>query len=62
MWSNRFSNKLEECIHLVLALMLSNVYEYQKHELLDNYGNDTLEQAYNIVLTDYKQIIERITK
>lgn len=62
MWSSRFANKLEECIHLILALMISNVYNSQKHELLDNYGEDTVEEAYNIVLTDYKQIIERITK
>lgn len=62
MWSSRFANKLEECIHLILALMISNVYNSQKHELLDNYGEDTVEEAYNIVLTDYKQIIERIIK
>lgn len=59
-WSSRFDSKLDECIHLILALLLSDVYGIQKCELLDNYGEKTVEKAYSVVINDYKTLLERI--
>ena len=58
-WSCRFSSDMDECVHLILALILSENYEAQRHELVARYGNVTTAKAYNIVMNDYKTLITR---
>lgn len=59
-WSNRFNTQLDECVHLVLALYISNVYNMQKIELIDNYGEETVLEAVRLVESDYSSILSRL--
>lgn len=59
-FGDRFMSKLDECIHVLLAVFIADVYEMQKLELIDNYGEDIIEQAYSVIVSDYSQIINRL--
>lgn len=56
---NRFKSVLDECMHIIVGLLLSNIYELQKSELIDSYGPDVVEEAYNAVTNDYKMLFVR---
>lgn len=60
MLGGRFMSVLDECIHVLLAVYIADIYEIQKVELIDNYGIDIIEQACEIVLRDYEQVIQRL--
>lgn len=57
---DRFTSKLDECVHILIAVYMADVYDAQILDLIDNYGVDLIEQACSIVLTDYKLLLERI--
>lgn len=59
-WSSRFNSSLDECVHLVLGLMLSDILETQKSELVDSYGMKTTEDAIRIVKNDYASLLSRL--
>lgn len=59
-WSSRFNTQLDECVHLVLALYISDVYHMQKLELIDNYGEETVLEAVRQVEQDYSSILVRL--
>lgn len=59
-WSSRFNTTLDECVHLVLALHISDVYNMHKIELIDNYGEETVLEAVQIVEHDYSSILKRL--
>lgn len=56
---NRFKSVLDECMHIIVGLLLSDIYELQKSELIDSYGPDVVEEAYNAVTNDYKMLFAR---
>lgn len=59
-WSSRFNSRLDECVHLVLGLMLSDALETQKSELIDSFGLNTTEDAIKIVKNDYASLLSRL--
>lgn len=56
---NRFSTPLEECEHITLGLLISDVYEEQKQELINNYGSDVVEKAYENIVNNYSSLLAR---
>lgn len=57
---DRFTSRLDECVHILIAVYMADVYDTQILDLIDSYGIDLIEQACNIVLNDYKLLLERI--
>lgn len=59
-WCNRFNSRLDECVHLVLALYLSELFDEQRIELIDNYGNDLLMEAVHVIDSQYGDLVRRL--
>lgn len=59
-WRCRFNSRLDECIHLVIALCFSDVLDEQRLELIDDYGEDLFIEAVRIVEADYEGLLKRI--
>lgn len=59
-FSHRFTDKLEECIHVLIAVLIADIYHAQVLELIDNYGDDVVEEAYMTIQRDYSQILKRL--
>lgn len=57
---NRFNSVLDECEHIVLAVLLADVYNVQKLDLVNNYGSELVEKAYLNVATNYSSILKRL--
>ena len=50
-WSNRFKSKTDECAHIIIGLLISDVLDGQKQDLLDSLcgfveDNDTIYVQY----------------
>lgn len=56
---DRFNTALEDCKHVTLGLLIANAYEQQKKELVDNYGSDIVEEAYEDIAQNYKSLLAR---
>ncbi len=56
---DRFATALEDCKHLLLGLLIAGAYNEQKHELVDNYGSDIVEEAYKDMITNYSSLLAR---
>ena len=58
-WSNRFKSKTDECAHIIVGLLISNVLENQKQDLLDSCGRDVYEEALTLVESEYSSLLSR---
>ena len=58
-WSNRFKSKTDECAHIIIGLLISNVLEHQKQDLLDSFGEDVYEEALTLVESEYSSLLSR---
>ena len=58
-WSNRFKSKTDECAHIIVGLLISNVLDGQKQDLLDSFGKDVYEEALTLVESDYSSLLSR---
>lgn len=52
----RFDSALSECIHVILAALLNGIYATQVKELIDFYGNDVVDKAYETAYKVYARI------
>jgi hypothetical protein len=58
-WSSRFKSKTDECAHIIIGLLIADVLEEQKQDLLDNFGNDIFNQALAQVESEYSSLLAR---
>ena len=58
-WSNRFKSKTDECAHIVIGLLISDVLDGQKQDLLDSFGKDVYEEALILVESEYSSLLSR---
>lgn len=58
-FSYRFKSKLDECEHIILGLLIAGIYESQKQDIIDHYGIDIIEEAYNNVTNNYGMLLAR---
>ena len=58
-WSNRFKSKTDECAHIIVGLLISNVLDGQKQDLLDSFGKDVYEEALTLVESEYGSLLSR---
>lgn len=58
-WSNRFKSKTDECAHIIVGLLISNVLDGQKQDLLDSFGKDVYEEALTLVESEYSSLLSR---
>ena len=58
-WSNRFKSKTDECAHIIVGLLISNVLDGQKQDLLDSFGEDVYEEALTLVESEYSSLLSR---
>ena len=58
-FSYRFKSKLDECEHIILGLLIADAYEAQKQDIINFYGIDVIEEAYNNVTNNYKELLAR---
>lgn len=58
-WSNRFKSKTDECAHIIIGLLISNVLDVQKQDLLDSFGKDVYEEALTLVESEYSSLLSR---
>ena len=58
-WSSRFKSKTDECAHIIIGLLISNVLENQKQDLLDSFGKDVYEEALTLVESEYSSLLSR---
>lgn len=58
-WSNRFKSKTDECAHIIAGLLISNVLDGQKQDLLDSFGKDVYEEALTLVESEYSSLLSR---
>lgn len=58
-WSNRFKSKTDECAHIIIGLLISDVLDSQKQDLLDNFGKDVYEKALTLVESEYSSLLSR---
>ena len=58
-WSNRFKSKTDECAHIIIGLLISDVLDGQKQDLLDSFGKDVYEEALTLVESDYSSLLSR---
>ena len=56
-WSSRFKSKTDECAHIIIGLLIADVLEEQKQDLLDNFGNDIFNQALAQVESEYSSLL-----
>lgn len=58
-WSSRFKSKTDECAHIIIGLLIADVLEEQKQDLLDSFGNDIFNQALAQVESEYSSLLAR---
>ena len=58
-WSNRFKSKTDECAHIIIGLLISDVLDGQKQDLLDSFGKDVYEEALTLVESEYGSLLSR---
>ena len=58
-WSNRFKSKTDECAHIIIGLLISDVLDSQKQDLLDSFGEDVYEEALTLVESEYSSLLSR---
>lgn len=58
-WSNRFKSKTDECAHIIVGLLISDVLDGQKQDLLDSFGKDVYEEALTLVESEYSSLLSR---
>lgn len=58
-WSNRFKSKTDECAHIIIGLLVSDVLDSQKQDLLDSFGKDVYEEALTLVESEYSSLLSR---
>lgn len=58
-WSSRFKSKTDECAHIIIGLLIADVLEEQKQDLLDNFGDDIFNQALAQVESEYSSLLAR---
>lgn len=58
-WSSRFKSKTDECAHIIIGLLIADILEEQKQDLLDNFGNDIFNQALAQVESEYSSLLAR---
>ncbi len=58
-WSNRFKSKTDECAHIIIGLLISDVLDGQKQDLLDSFGKDVYEEALTLVESEYSSLLSR---
>lgn len=58
-WSNRFKSKTDECAHIIIGLLMSDVLDGQKQDLLDSFGKDVYEEALTLVESEYSSLLSR---
>lgn len=58
-WSNRFKSKTDECAHIIIGLLISDVLDSQKQDLLDSFGKDVYEEALTLVESEYSSLLSR---
>lgn len=58
-WSNRFKSKTDECAHIIIGLLISDVLDGQKQDLLDSFGEDVYEEALTLVESEYSSLLSR---
>ena len=58
-WSNRFKSKTDECAHIIIGLLISDVLDGQKQDLLDSFGKDVYEEALTLVDSEYSSLLSR---
>lgn len=59
LYPTRFKTTLDECVHIVIALVISNIYAEQKQDMIDIYGVDIVEKAYFEVTNQYSALLAR---
>lgn len=60
--SKTVDNDLETLSHNIITLIALDIYEQQKSELVEVYGIDMLQQAYQHCIDNYMEAIENIKK
>lgn len=58
-WSSRFKSKTDECAHIIIGLLVSDVLDSQKQDLLDSFGKDVYEEALTLVESEYSSLLSR---
>lgn len=58
-WSSRFKSKTDECAHIIIGLLVSDVLDSQKQDLLDSFGEDVYEEALTLVESEYSSLLSR---
>ena len=56
---NRFKSKTDECAHIIIGLLISDVLDGQKQDLLDSFGKDVYEEALTLVDSEYSSLLSR---
>jgi hypothetical protein len=56
---DRFSSAFDDCEHITLGLLIAGAYDEQRHELVDNYGSDIVEKAFESIQTNYTSLLAR---
>ena len=56
---DRFITALDDCEHVTLGLLIAGAYDEQRHELVDNYGSDIVEKAFESIQTNYTSLLAR---
>lgn len=59
MFPDRFTTALEDCEHIILGLLISDAYDEQLQDLIDNYGSDLVEEAYENIYNNYSSLLAR---
>ena len=39
-WSSRFKSKTDECAHIIIGLLIADILDAQKQDLIDSFGED----------------------
>lgn len=58
-WSSRFKSKTDECAHIIIGLLIADVLEEQKQDLLDSFGKDIFNTALAQVEGEYSSLLAR---
>ncbi len=58
-WSSRFKSKTDECAHIIIGLLIADILDAQKQDLIDSFGEDIFEQALAEVESEYSSLLAR---
>ena len=59
MFPDRFTTALEHYEHIIFSLLISDAYDEQLQDLIDNYGSDLVEEAYENICNNYSSLLAR---